>query len=72
MSDETYEEARTRAIALLTEEKYEHLETVRELLVEAKDDSRVDAVKRMIKEWAISSQHGPDEAAGILVAQISE
>ena len=53
MSDETeaYKDARARAIALLTEEKYEHLETVRDLLAAAGGDSRVDAVRRTIKDW---------------------
>lgn len=72
MPTETYTAARARAIALLTDEKYEGLEDVRELLAAAKDDPRVDAVQRMIKGWAISYEHNPDEAAGILVAQLSE
>ena len=70
--EETYAEARARALSLLTDEDYEGLETVREVLQEGKADPRVDAVRRMVKEWAIALHHSPDEAAEILAAQGAE
>lgn len=72
MSNEAYEDARARAIALLTDEEYEGYEDIRELISEAtaKNDSRVDAVQRMVDAHAIGYRHNPDQAAEILVAQL--
>ena len=66
---DAYGDAGARAIALLTEEKYEHLETVRDLLAATEIDSRVDAVREDDQGLANGSQQSPDEGAGLLVAQ---